>query len=342
MDSKTTINLNDSALNCTNLTSIDRLPEDDFDFDTDFPIIVYYCILACIAGVIINLITVFAILHGRHTSSKVKVQLIHLAIADFLFALVYPIYCGTIFLIDDWSITLTQCYVYVFVCKAILSASPLCTAAISLERLIIIYFPFSVQSYRRTHKLMVVALIWFSACLLSIDDVIYIHVSYEQGGEIYCRGGQYDGDGSSSFLSKLIVIDIIIPVTIILASFLLICIRLCIKKKTPGGWKKGIDRILGMMAVDAMTSVVPSFFFYTYIYIFPHNDDQPTSYIQQDILEALHITSAYSMPVIYLIFNQHFRKDLKLMFQRIRCNKTTEMGQSVPKGKRKQTTVFTV
>ncbi|XP_067944594.1 RYamide receptor-like [Watersipora subatra] len=263
-------------------------------------------------------------------------MLINLAIADCLFALVYPIYCSTLFLIDDWSIMLFQCYVYVLICKTILTVSPLCTAAISLERLVIIYFPFRVKSYRRTHKLMIVALIWFSACLLSLDDVIYIHVSYEQSGEIYCRGGQYYGDGSSSFFPKLMVIDIVVPFTIVIVSFLIICIRFHIRKKKSlassqsNRNEKGIDKLIGMMAIDALTSIVPFLLFYILVYTSSIAPEYPLYYTYKDLLEGFYVTSAYSMPVIYLIFNTYFRKDLLLLFQRMRCKTTTECSQNVP------------
>ncbi|XP_067944370.1 somatostatin receptor type 1-like [Watersipora subatra] len=277
--------------------------------------------------------TVFTIRYGVHTSSKVKIQLINLAISDCLFAFSYPVYCCTIFLVRNWSIGLTSCCIYVFVCKVMVSASPLCNAAICLERLVIIYFPLRAKQYRRSHKLMVVALIWFCSCLLAVDNVIYVQMSFEIEGTIYCEVGEYHHEEDSYLMGPswvVPIIELLLPFTTVLVSYVLVCVRFCVRRRSAlvkgvsRRREKGIDKLMMMMAVDALTSVLPYLLFYLYLYLLSQ-DEQLGDVIDQDVPEALYVTSAYSMPVIYLLFNPYFRKDLRLLFQRMRCKKVKEV-----------------
>ncbi|XP_067944682.1 uncharacterized protein [Watersipora subatra] len=106
--------------------------------------------------------------------------------------------------------------------------------------------------------------------------------------------------------------------------------------------KKGTDKLLGVLAVDAFISLVPSLGFYLYLYAYKPPVEGNSDATIQDVLEALYVTSAYSMPLIHLAFNPYIRKDFLLLFQRLRCKKTAEVIKKFPDNQSKRPTIATV
>lgn len=129
---------------------------------------IYIALLLTMAvlGLTVNILSIFIIALGSHVGKNIRIKLVNLAIADFLTAVGLLVifsglysFIGTVGLIVYWTA---------------LQASLLCNMDISLERFVLIMFPFRAQKYKRVHRCIVTGLIWLFATLGSIPLIFKI------------------------------------------------------------------------------------------------------------------------------------------------------------------------
>jgi hypothetical protein len=176
----------------------------------------------------------------------VKIQLINLAIADMLAAVVLFIPAIS-FLLDinfQWNISL--CILFRFVNGLPLFASILSSTAISLERFVIVYFPLKASGYTKTYKYVVVVIIWLCASAQNSVFAIYAEVEDDRG-QLYCWVNM-PIDAQLIFNWWYILMYIILTI-IIVGSYTFVFILLCLRKKSrlrrhsANNWRHQTDKV---------------------------------------------------------------------------------------------------
>ncbi|XP_067943470.1 putative neuropeptide Y receptor 11 [Watersipora subatra] len=216
------------------------------------------------------------------------------------------------------------------------------TAAIGLERVIIVYFPLKSHQHGKVGKCIVVAIIWIISILPVVLTIKYSTLMALSNGHTYCQ---------VTLTTNLIVYQWLelaqyfLPIIIILASHTLILVKLCVRRRShvvrqlstdPNN--KAIVKLQIMLGVDACLTMLAwlpqSIFFFnsallsTLPLYSSNNSDAETSgnsiqgYIEDAGLAALICTNAYATPIVYLIFNKYFRKDVKLVLRSLPFCKT--------------------
>ena len=236
----------------TESTSTGSTTTDFYDYIEDSLNIKDYALLGtymsiAIVGLILNLSTIFIIALGKNVSQEVKIQLVNLAIADLLMSIFDPLK-NSLLLFPNLSFlgNLSLCRFYIFLKQAAHNGSLLCNAAMSLERFVIIFFPFQASKYNKTHKLTVIVIIWICASLPSARKLV--HAKILQDGEI-CRCvvvGYVLPFKVDVWFDRL---QYIVPASIIVIVYFIIYIKLWFKKSDgarrhlPAQWQKELDKV---------------------------------------------------------------------------------------------------
>ncbi|XP_067943408.1 rhodopsin-like [Watersipora subatra] len=305
---------------------------------TDIPsyttgLVAVYFILATITGVALNLMTIFALAFGRNINKEVRIQLINLAVADMVMAAFFPTSMMTDnILYFPFQGSVTWCTLSIGMSLVGAKASILSTAAIGLERVIVLYVPLRSTRYGKTGKCVVVAVIWLIAIVPEALTVAPSTLMVHPNGNTYCEIGLTI---DMKYYQWLDAAQHTIPTVIILLSYTLIAFKLCIRKRSDivrehstDPHSKAIFRLQIMLAVDALLTLIAWLPRNFYFAIFANSDagwreNTLGTFIEDACLAALSSTNAFCTPIVYLIFNKYFRMDVKLLFQRLPCYKSS-------------------
>ena len=144
-----------------------------------------FCIPMGVTGIILNTLTILIIGFGANISKEVKIQLINMAVADLLMATFDAILELSLFTLLTFPNSQSLCIFYRLLQQAAHCGSLLCSAAISLERLFIVFFPLRVSHYTKCRKYLVVAAIWTIVLLLGIRNAVKAQL-FEIAGKHLC------------------------------------------------------------------------------------------------------------------------------------------------------------
>ena len=200
-----------------------------------------------ILGLVFNSLTLIIIGHGKNTSKEIKPQLINLAIADLLMALFDPLKQVSILLrYLPFPGGIHLCRLYIFIKHAAHYASPLCNAAISLERFVIIFFPFRASRYTEFHKTIVIIAIWLCATLPGVRYLVHAELfSFGQIHSCITRGFLF----SPNIDYWINTLQYIFPACIIFVAYFATYTKLCLKKSSgvkrhlSAQWKKDLEKV---------------------------------------------------------------------------------------------------
>lgn len=172
---------NSSRLNETATCSVyaeHNLNIEDYLFTT-------LCATCAVLGVVFNLLTIITLLTGRRNSREIRIQLVNLAISDLLWSLVGP----AIFVYIRLEIPMTSnealCKLISFLGFLVVTVSPLCNVAISLDRFVAVYFPMKIINYRTRHKVMAAAAVWMIGILVDMGTLFNAHTG-EWDNQTWC------------------------------------------------------------------------------------------------------------------------------------------------------------
>ncbi|XP_067943409.1 somatostatin receptor type 1-like [Watersipora subatra] len=299
-----------------------------------------YFILVTIVGVVLNLLTVFTLALGCNISKEVKIQLINLAIADVIMAAFFP----TTMMSDNvfyfpFKGTLSWCAISFCIAISSAHASLLCSASISLERLILVYFPFRASGYTKKVKIFVVVLIWLIGTTPQIVTAHHCRLVTLDDGTKRCEFGIIR---TLSFYIWIEAIQCIAPSATIIISYSLVFIKLCVRKKSKIVLKHStskdshaIDKLQLMLVVDAIFTLIawlPQDIYSAWLTY--GNVDLIKYSMKAAVLEAslaaLTCVNAFSTPIIYFAFNKYFRMDVKELFQKVFCWRSTQQAKTAP------------
>ena len=206
---------------------------------------VYMCMTAL--GLCLNTLTIFIIQKGSNVSKEIRLQIINLAIADLLMTVVDASQLILWELNLPFPASLPLCQFYRFVRRISCYGSLLCSVSISLERFVIVFFPFRATRYTSTHKLTVISVVWICAALSAIRGIVDAAI-LDNNGVLFC------GLTSSTVLPHnvylwLLSLEYIIPAFIIVVAYSMVFIKLgtqkCsnIRRNSSNQWRKDLDKV---------------------------------------------------------------------------------------------------
>ncbi|XP_067943107.1 growth hormone secretagogue receptor type 1-like [Watersipora subatra] len=263
--------------------------------------------------------TIVVLKLGENMKKGTRIQLVNMAVANLLMAAFYPILILEDRLNIPFEGTEAWCKVESFIAVSAVHASPLSAAAISLERVIIIFYPFRAKLYRKQHKYAVVGMIWICAAVPQVVIVNAGRLVEDTAGNRFCVMGKAL---PLQVYEWILTTRYVLPSIIIAVSYSLIFIKLCERKKSliasssSNQNNQSISKLQVMLAVDTFLTLV------TWL---PHaihtsvtaakKDNTPSGIVElsskdfvlEGCLSALVCTNAFSTPIVYMIFNKHFR-----------------------------------
>ncbi|XP_067942536.1 substance-K receptor-like [Watersipora subatra] len=297
-----------------------------------------YFIAATAIGVTLNTLTILTIAFGNNIGKEVRIQLINLAVADLIMAAFFP----TSMMTDNvlylpFRGNLAWCATSFCISLSAAQASLLSNAAISIERFIVVYYPFRLAQYGRSQKCIVIALIWILSIVPEIFTALHSEVVEHRNGKSYCKIGQVR---TFKYFQWLSTAQCLIPTVIIIGSYSLIFIKLCVRKKSnvvvnhsSSLNSDAIDKLQLMLAIDALMTLLAWVPRMMYFLILSNSKKEwvkngMSIFIQDASLAALMSTNVFSTPIIYFIFNTYFRMDVKMLLRRLfRCQLSIQSTQ---------------
>ena len=209
-------------------------------------------------GLVLNTFTLVVIALGTKFGRGMKLQLGNLAIADLLCSLLTPgsAVVGGIVILPYPDSTIL-CKMQQYITSVAFCTSLLCGAAISLERLVAVYFPLKMKEYRPRHAIVVLLSAWICTFALNVDSLIDNEVvtNPQRNNTMKCVSGRYllmqDVGGSLLYLSTT---RFLIPVVTILAAYGLIAIKLLTRKRIGVKHKFSKHRKLTSVSVGNIVS----------------------------------------------------------------------------------------
>ena len=246
----------------SNINSTTTIDDYDYDYDYDYDSDLRYgffsktddygvgatFITIAVLGVTFNTLTIFIIALGRKTSKEVKIQILNLAFADLLVAIFYPVFQMIYLLELSYPVYIHSCRLRQFLTRSAIHASPLCNAAISLERVVVVFFPLRASRYTRTHKLLIVALIWILAAAPELESLLYAELG-EYNGNLECWIVSPLKQSNPAVYEWMVTLKYVIPASIMVVSYTLVFINLCrqkssqLQRHSSGRWRNNIDKV---------------------------------------------------------------------------------------------------
>ena len=188
-------------------------------------------ILMTVLGITFNSLAIIAIARGKRTSGEVKIQLINLAVADFLSAAFLPAYGLMSILRLSFPQNVPLCSFIRIAAFGPFYTSPLWNTAISIERVAVVYFPLKMRYYTKNTKLIVAAVVWIIGFLPdSIESLLYSKVDNFAGTWVCYVYPPWLENNRKSY-EWAATIKYCLPSLIIVISYTLIAIKLGSKSR---------------------------------------------------------------------------------------------------------------
>ncbi|XP_067929820.1 kappa-type opioid receptor-like isoform X2 [Watersipora subatra] len=288
-----------------------------------------------LVGVILNIINIFILAKGRKFGRRIKIQLINVAVADILSALMVPgsspVYSYA---------TLTRypniqalCKTHKFVGYSSFYASLLFHGTIAIERFVSVYFPLRMSRYKKTHVIIVIILGWMIS-FASTNDMILTATLVPTDTGFTCFANLF-GKSRLTLNVTTYFVKILIPSIVIVVMYTMIAVRLH-KKKIFANNKSKDSRsrqVLAMLAANGVLAVLiwtPYFIFLLALYA-SHMNIPNSDTIAMTLCGIVYI-NCFITPLVYLAFNHDYRKDAK----QVLCKNRLISGDYEPTNSRDQ------
>ncbi|KAJ7420273.1 leukotriene B4 receptor 1-like protein [Pitangus sulphuratus] len=181
--------------------------------------------LSFIIGTPGNCIVIWTVLRKMKQVSLSVLLILNLAIADVLVLITLPIWIYSF--ADSWVFGLIFCKILVFIIYCSMYASIFLITALSLERLVAVLYPFTIQRYKRKEKIsFIVFLIWFLSITFGIS-VIPFQETEEMNGQLLCTCRSYSSNRQKvSYLLLETLAGFVIPFFIICTCYVCVARRI--------------------------------------------------------------------------------------------------------------------
>ena len=190
-----------------------------------------------ILGLLLNTVTILILQFGKSFGKAIHIQLMNIAIADLLSAVLTPTFIAL------WECTDTSYPQSTALCKShwqlistIIYGSMMAKAWIAIERFAAVYFPLKMLSYRKKHIIIAIIATWIVSFILHLDAAILSGVikSSDLDGWLCTRITNISDDELLPFFIPLEATRFLLPVLSITGMYLLICLKLGRKGRRRG------------------------------------------------------------------------------------------------------------
>ncbi|XP_067951362.1 mu-type opioid receptor-like [Watersipora subatra] len=278
-----------------------------------------------ILGVTLNVLALVIIICGKRFSRHLKVQLTNLAVADLLCSILLP-GSGVIGAVLDVSYpnSLVLCKAHVFVTYTIFYSSLLFNAAVAVEKMMAVYFPFAMLNYTKNHVIIVTACGWIVAALCQIGLLtsceLAVNVNHQENLACYpYKTVTHYNPREYQMIVIASAIKYWTPSAVIAIAYGLIAIKLCRRKnigESRGRRTHFSRRVLVMLAANGLLAVAMWTPYYTWLIVDSFNLEplQPVAANQNRkimyiVFSAAMVVDCIVTPIIYVICNKDFKKD---------------------------------
>uniref|UniRef100_A0A663DP80 G-protein coupled receptors family 1 profile domain-containing protein n=1 Tax=Aquila chrysaetos chrysaetos TaxID=223781 RepID=A0A663DP80_AQUCH len=181
--------------------------------------------LSFIIGTPGNCIVIWTVCTKTKQVSPSVLLILNLAIADVLVLITLPIWIYSF--ADSWVFGVIFCKILVFVIYCSMYASIFLITALSLERLMAVFYPFTIQRYKTKEKIsLIVFLIWFLSITFGIS-VIPFQETEEMNGRLLCTCRSYSSNRQKvSYLLLETLAGFVIPFLIICTCYMCVARRI--------------------------------------------------------------------------------------------------------------------
>lgn len=211
--------------------------------------------LSFIIGTPGNCVVIWTVCTKMKQVSPSVLLILNLAIADILILITLPIWIYSF--ADSWVFGIVFCKILVFMIYCSMYASIFLITALSLERLMAVFYPFTMQRYKKKENIFVIMfLIWFLSIAFGVT-IIPFQETDEINGGLQCTCRNYSTTGQRvSYLLLETLAGFVIPFLIICTCY--VCVAKRIRQMTYRS-KQRSERLI--------TSIVVAFF----LCWFPHH-----------------------------------------------------------------------
>ncbi|NXR14013.1 GPR1 protein, partial [Semnornis frantzii] len=182
--------------------------------------------LSFVIGTPGNCIVIWTVCTKMKKVSLSVLLIMNLAIADILVLITLPIWIYSF--ADSWVFGVAFCKILVFIIYcSIMYASIFLITALSLERLMAVFYPFTIQRYKTKGKISIIMfLIWFLSIAFGIS-VIPFQETEEINNRLHCTCRNYSSAGQKvSYLLLETLAGFAIPFLIICACYVCVARRI--------------------------------------------------------------------------------------------------------------------
>ena len=202
--------------------------------------------LAALVGLCLNSLTIAIIVNGIKFGKGIKIQLTNMAVADILCSIA-TLSSGiveglTVLPIPYiWEV----CGLMQLVNIVFFQASLLSNTAISLERFVAVYFPLKMREYRRRHVIIITVGIWILSVLINLSYIEEFHFYADPltNPDKFCISELYLAPSAITLVGYSICY--FLPLTVIVTSYTLICIKLR-RRKVVGEQQSSKDQLVNI------------------------------------------------------------------------------------------------
>ncbi|XP_064375561.1 leukotriene B4 receptor 1-like [Dromaius novaehollandiae] len=299
--------------------------------------------LSFIIGTPGNCIVIWTVCTKMKQVSPSVLLILNLAIADILVLITLPIWIYSF--ADSWVFGVIFCKILVFIIYCSMYASIFLITALSLERLMAVFYPFTIQRYKTKEKIFVIMfLIWFLSITFGIS-VIPFQETEEMSGGLQCTCRNYSSNRQKvSYLLLETLAGFVIPFFIICTCY--VCVGKRISKMTYQS-KRRSERLIASVIVAFILCWLPHHLFNILEIISVHIElsNKEMSLALDEVLNigvyisgALVFISSCINPLLYAFAARRFQSHLR--FAKI-SKLFEQMSQTVTEEDKKKNSVVT-
>ncbi|KAM8983992.1 leukotriene B4 receptor 1-like [Ara ararauna] len=299
--------------------------------------------LSFIIGTPGNCIVIWTVCTKMKQSSPSVLLILNLAIADVLVLITLPIWIYSF--ADSWIFGVVICKILVFIIYCSMYASIFLITALSLERLMAVFYPFTIQRYKTKQKIaLIMFLIWFLSITFGIS-VIPFQETEEMNGQLLCTCRNYSSNGQKmSYLLLETLAGFVIPFLIICTCYM--CVARRISRMTYQS-KQRSERLIASVVVAFILCWFPHHLFNILDIVSVHVElsNKEMSLALDEIVDrgvyisgALVFISSCINPLLYAFAARRFQNHLK--FAKI-SKLFEQMSQTVTEEDKRKSVVLT-
>lgn len=300
------------SMNVTGVGVLEQAQEIEVD-----PGIVGACVIMAICFVVGtpgNLLVVWTIMRHVKQRSHTVLLIMHLAIADLLVVFTLPLWIYS--LAWSWVFSEVVCKAMVYVIYACMYASIFLITIMSVERFLVVRYPFSLATWRKKQMLnKLLLVVWVVSFLLSIP-VIITQVLGEDNGQKQCLYREYKSNTQEAVLLLLeSLVGFVIPFSILVLCYG--CLYSRITQMSFRSKRKSTLLIASVVVVFALCWIPHHITnLLSLVYLALENSEEGKTI--EDAVNAMHMISSSLVfvsstinPVLYVFAARSFRTSLK-------------------------------